>query len=75
MIHKLSISNETLPAFKDALESNKTDFEVLSNIEEGRTEFVLDLKFANELFYIGASYGINCLSQSIAHTESPTLSN
>jgi len=75
MIHKISIANETLPAFKDSLESNKTDFEVLSNIEEGRTEFLLNLKFANELFYIGASYGINCLSQSVANTYTPNLSN
>lgn len=74
MTHIISIANETLPAFKDALEANKTDFEVLSNLD-GRTEFVLDLKFANELLYIGISYGINCLSQSVANTHSPKLSN
>jgi len=74
MIHRISIANETMPAFKESLQANKTDFEEISNLD-GRTEFILNLKFTNELFYLGVSYGVNCLSNSVANTVSPELSN
>jgi hypothetical protein len=74
MKHILSISNETMQAFKQSLEANRTNYEIISNIE-GRTTFILTLGFQNELFYIGASYGINCLGNSVANTEDKTLSN
>jgi len=74
MKHILDISNATMPAFKQALEANKTEFEAISNLD-GRTTFILNLKFANELFYLGCSYGINSLSNSVAESHDPVLSN
>lgn len=74
MLHKIEIPNETLPAFKEALEANKTTV-TESWDTEGRRHFVLDLKFANELFYLGTSYGINALSKSVTEKHDPILSN